>query len=159
MLNILVDTNTVRNRLSVLGFSFVGVADVPDLHIDTSVYTTDYPITADYTAVYHKDSRQLDDDVCYAMGTEYYEHLQENVGKQYYAYFVYRRIEEVQYDANGSCKYSCPDSSIHVPLATVYYPKNKRFYSMCYCGTLEWLHMEMKEELVVQNDTVIIVRK
>jgi len=158
MLNILVDTNTVRNRLSVLGFSFVGVADVPDLHIDTSVYTTDYPITADYTAVYHKDRRNLDDDLCYSMGTEYYDYLEKNVGKEFYAYFVYRMLEEVQYDSAVS-KYSCKDSDIHAPLALVYYPTKKRFYSMCYCGTLEWLHMEMKEELVVQNDTVIIVRK
>lgn len=160
MVTILVDTETVRKRLSVLGFSFVGVADASGLEVDVRQYkeTDDDPIVADCTSVLHNSRYQLDDDLCYSMGEEYYQFLKENIGRTFYIYYVYREIETVQYE-DGVCKYTDKDSTIHAPCRTVYHPVKKRFYSMCYCGTLEWLHMERKDDYVPTDDTVIVVRR
>lgn len=159
MVTILVDTETVRKRLSVLGFSFVGVADASGLEVDVRQYkeTDDDPIVADCTSV--PPNNQLDDDIRYAMGEEYYQFLEEyEVDRTFYIYYVYREIETVQYE-DGVCKYTDKDSAIHAPCRAVYHPVRKRFYSMCYCGTLELLHMERKDEYIPIDDTVIVVRR
>lgn len=159
MVTILVDTETVRKRLSVLGFSFVGVADASGLEVDVRQYkeTDDDPIVVDCTSV--PPNNQLDDDIRYAMGEEYYQFLEEHyVDRTFYIYYVYREIETVQYE-DGVCKYTDKDSAICVPCRTVYHPVHKRFYSMCYCGSLESLHLERKYDYDPTDDTVIVIRR